>query len=313
MENILQKRTRSMGYNFRIQRTELARRIGFGKGQYLETVGSYDNFHKHGLKEGRVLKSCMTGTQLRVINKGYPKGFTDYWTYNEKVEKLYRDSKCRHHYAEEIALPDEIEKSEGQVQKDSSKEPVDILLLTYMRLPFLKTVIRAIEERTNYPYRLIVIDNGSTDGTRWWIKRMCGGRIWKHVFNEKNIWISDAFAKGFKRVESRLFVETQDDRIPPKREPCWLTRLVELIDKHPEYATISIGGGGLGFTTGPSTYRKLMYRIVKKKCGTVLNVPCGELEAPNKGYPKDFKNYDTYDTKYRAKGHPISRHRFGHV
>lgn len=129
-----------------------------------------------------------------------------------------------------------------------NKQPVDIIILTYHRLPYLKELVWMIKERTEYPYRLIVVDNRSRDGTKRWIKKMHRkGEIWKYVFMKRNEYMTNAFAEGFKKVESDLFIVTQDDVIPPETKPCWLTRMVELIKNNKEYVSISMGYRNISF------------------------------------------------------------------
>jgi len=123
----------------------------------------------------------------------------------------------------------------------SKAEPVDIIVVTYRRPLFIKEFIEQLEKRTQYPYRLIVVDNGSNDTTKeWLLEQLHKKRIWKLVFNTKNEFLSTCFAKGFKLVESRLFITTQDDLLPPEIGYHWLAEMVELIDEHQEYTTISM-------------------------------------------------------------------------
>jgi len=122
-------------------------------------------------------------------------------------------------------------------------KPVDIVVVTYNRIHFIKEFLLQLIVRTDYPYRLIVVDNGSKDGTREWIKRMKKKKlIWKYVFNKKSLPLTLALAEGFKEVKSELFVTTSDDVIPSSCiiRPCWLSRMVELIKENPEYASISM-------------------------------------------------------------------------
>ena len=49
-------------------------------------------------------------------------------------------------------------------------EPIDVILVTFNRLNFLKHTVKKIYERTRYPYRLWIVDNNSTDGTQHWLK-----------------------------------------------------------------------------------------------------------------------------------------------
>lgn len=118
-------------------------------------------------------------------------------------------------------------------------ESVDILLVTYQRIHFLKRIIDEIDKRTLYPHRIIVIDNHSTDGTIDYIKHLKKiGKIDECISFEQNMGQSTALNEGFKLVKSELFVTTQDDLIPPDLRPCWLERLVHLIEKYPDYGAI---------------------------------------------------------------------------
>ena len=119
-------------------------------------------------------------------------------------------------------------------------KPIDILLVTYQRVHFLKRTIDEIYKRTFYPYRLIVIDNASTDGTKDYLKHCKKiGKISEHIFLPQNIGQPKALNEGFKLVESEVFVTTQDDLIPPNLRPCWLERLVHLFNKYyPDYGAI---------------------------------------------------------------------------
>ena len=62
----------------------------------------------------------------------------------------------------------------------------------------------------------------------------------KLTFNSKNEFLSTCFTRGLELVESRLFITTQDDLLPPATRHHWLTRMVELIDEHQDYTTISM-------------------------------------------------------------------------
>jgi len=46
-----------------------------------------------------------------------------------------------------------------------------------------------------------------------------------------------------------------------------------------------------------SMYRRIMVKWVKKKVGVVEALTAEHLEGENKGYPKGFKDYKTYDGK----------------
>ena len=124
-------------------------------------------------------------------------------------------------------------------------KPIDIILVTYQRVYFLKRVIDEIDKRTRYPNRIFVVDNHSTDGTKEYLKSQKKvGKIYEHIFLPENMGLPMAFNEGFKKIGqektcSDIFVTTQDDLIPPDLKPCWLERLIHLFNKYyPEYGSI---------------------------------------------------------------------------
>jgi len=116
---------------------------------------------------------------------------------------------------------------------------IDILLITFQRLPLLKIAVRAIKRRTKYPYRLIIIDNGSTDDTKKWLKNDVADKV---IFMEKNVGLSRAYQEGLKHVQSEYFICAVDDTIPPKMEPCWLEQELGIAKANPEYGGIAMKG-----------------------------------------------------------------------
>ena len=123
------------------------------------------------------------------------------------------------------------------------KEKIDILLVSYNRLNLLQITIKAIKKRTEYPYRLIVIDNGSDDGTiEWILNAYVNKKIDDIVLLGVNIGLGKAFQEGFKKVKSEYFITCTDDVIPPKVNPCWLTQELETIKNNPEYGGITMKG-----------------------------------------------------------------------
>lgn len=121
--------------------------------------------------------------------------------------------------------------------------PIDILLTTYFRKDFTKQVIDHIIERTKTPFQFIVVDNGSTDGTREMLKEYekAHPSLFKRVIllNE-NKGLERAKMIGLEYVESDLFVNTDNDVLCPLLEPDWLAQLIELMTNHPQYAAISM-------------------------------------------------------------------------
>ena len=84
--------------------------------------------------------------------------------------------------------------------------------------------VRMLHLSTDFPFRLIVIDNGSTDGTRDHILELeKQGTVHDHLFTDENLPLAAAFTEGFKqKVTSGLFITVADDMIPAFTEHDWL-------------------------------------------------------------------------------------------
>lgn len=119
--------------------------------------------------------------------------------------------------------------------------PIDIVLLVYNRLNYLQQTIQALIQYTEYPYRLIVIDNNSTDNkVKKYLKKLQKNNIiYKLIFNKAN-FVLKGWQSGLLEVNSRLFAISDPDITVPKLSPCWLTQLVSLIEKFPRLARIGL-------------------------------------------------------------------------
>jgi GT2 family glycosyltransferase len=122
-------------------------------------------------------------------------------------------------------------------------EPIDILLTTYFRFDFTRKVIEHIMDRTRSDsYRLIIVDNGSTDGTREYLQNLKHHNPNQVVIKllQKNFGLQVAKNIGMEYVQSSLFVNTDNDCLCPQLTPDWLTQLTQLIEARPDYAAISL-------------------------------------------------------------------------
>jgi len=115
---------------------------------------------------------------------------------------------------------------------------IDICIVTFNRLNFSTECIEKIALRTRTPHRIIVVDNGSTDGTAEWIADT--GIIDKKILLRENKGIHYAWNLALLHVKSDYFVCCDNDILCPDLRPVdWLGQLWDLIENYPQYAAIS--------------------------------------------------------------------------
>jgi glycosyltransferase involved in cell wall biosynthesis len=125
-----------------------------------------------------------------------------------------------------------------------SDKPLDIVMTTWHRPEITEKAIRTIKANTPYtPYRLIVIDNCSPQVMVNMLLNLKfeEGVIDELILNNTNRGLEPSRNQGLDVVESELFISTDNDCLPekPYDGKDWLGRLVELMEKYPDYAAIS--------------------------------------------------------------------------
>ena len=89
-------------------------------------------------------------------------------------------------------------------------KPIDIILVTCNRLKFLKQSIQTMEDRLTTPFRLIIINNHSVDGTTEWLEELKKTAKYEIILVNNTIenapLLSGCYTQGLKYVESDYFV-----------------------------------------------------------------------------------------------------------
>lgn len=131
----------------------------------------------------------------------------------------------------------------------------DIVITTFNRLEFTNLMLEHIKSRTTTPYRIIVVDNNSTDGTQAYLyEKKKAGEIHHLLLLEENYGIHMAKNYGLALVRSEpYYIDTDNDLLCPSLTPDWISQLTRLMDKHPQYGAIAcrpqvlVGQGGNPF------------------------------------------------------------------
>lgn len=122
--------------------------------------------------------------------------------------------------------------------------PIDIVMVAYKRRDITKRVINRLKEVTTTPHRLILIVNDATEV----VDELSAEVALQYdtdllVALNKNIGLQAAKNIGLSLVRSKYYIDTDNDILVPDYEAeCtdWLQKMVDLMDRHPEFAAISM-------------------------------------------------------------------------
>lgn len=109
-----------------------------------------------------------------------------------------------------------------------------IIIPVWNKVELTQQCLTALAEVTEgIEYEVIVVDNGSTDGTQAFLSRLSGDiRV---IRNGENLGFAKACNQGAKAARSEFLVFLNNDTIPLKG---WLTPLVEEVRTHPDVAVV---------------------------------------------------------------------------
>jgi len=140
---------------------------------------------------------------------------------------------------------------------------IDIFICSYLRQQFTRQTIDFLKKRTEYPYRLFLIDNGGNEEFM--------GDVNYYIKLEPNMGIHAAWNIALSLAESEYFITSDNDIYVSDLEPDWLTQLVKFMDDRPDYGAISLHPhvliGAVGFDPKDSEDVKEV-----NMCGAVMRI-----------------------------------------
>lgn len=131
------------------------------------------------------------------------------------------------------------------------KPVATILLLSWNAWAYTKQCIDSIKKYTHVPYKLLVIDNGSTDET---VKMLRADREIYHIENSCNLGFARGFNVGLELVDTPFFVISNTDVI---MTDCWLTDMINQMDTKDELVCI---GPMSNNVSGPQKENNVSYK-----------------------------------------------------
>jgi GT2 family glycosyltransferase len=118
---------------------------------------------------------------------------------------------------------------------------IDLIITTCGRVDLLKRTLRYIWNRTKTPYKIIVIDDASSDGTRGYLNNLLNqDKVSKVIFNDVRLGIPANMRTFDKVTSSDPIVFSDDDVLCPKLEPDWLSQGLSVMKKFPKIGLLSL-------------------------------------------------------------------------
>lgn len=121
---------------------------------------------------------------------------------------------------------------------------IDIAMLSCNRMRITEISIRELASRTLTPYRLLVLDNGSVDGSQDMLSDLYDeGLIHYLQLDQENTGVHWGHNELLEAVKSAPFyICTDGDIVPqfPVKGVDWLELLVRLAKRNPDYGAISL-------------------------------------------------------------------------
>jgi GT2 family glycosyltransferase len=104
-----------------------------------------------------------------------------------------------------------------------NREPVSILIPAFNQLDFCRQCVETLLRTTTPPYKLILVDNGSTDGVSAYFDSIAGATV---VHAKENRGFAGGVNLGFECAEGHV-VLLNSDTLPPAG---WLDRLTAALE-----------------------------------------------------------------------------------
>ena len=108
---------------------------------------------------------------------------------------------------------------------DTTEMPrVSLVIAVYNQLHYTRQCLESIARNTELPYELILVDNGSTDGTREFLSNLKD----KVITNETNLGCAKAWNQGVRASEGDVIGILNNDIVVT---PGWLANLVAFMEQ----------------------------------------------------------------------------------
>ena len=126
---------------------------------------------------------------------------------------------------------------------------VNILMRTFNRLEYTVMTIREIDRLAGYDdYKIIVVDNASTDGTPQWLNSLVKEGYYKikPIYLTENVGDFGGTKIGYENLDEDCIYTMQWDNDYPPITPYFLRDMVKIMDNFPKIGQLMLKRNGVG-------------------------------------------------------------------
>jgi len=126
-----------------------------------------------------------------------------------------------------------------------------ILILSYNTWPYTIRTIDSIKRFTHTPHKILVIDNGSTDGTITYLR---ADKEILHIENSCNLGFGQGFNTGLMNINTPYFVLSNSDVVVTEN---WLSKMIDHINLDEKLVCL---GPRSNYVSGPQMVQNVPYK-----------------------------------------------------
>lgn len=120
----------------------------------------------------------------------------------------------------------------GALPGTGREEPVDLVIINYNTLDYLKDCLNSIAQHTSSPHKVIIVDNGSIDGSLEYLRKIKDVTL---IENEQNGGYARACNQGIAAGKNEYVVILNSDIKVTKG---WLQPLIDTLKSNPDIGVV---------------------------------------------------------------------------
>jgi GT2 family glycosyltransferase/Tfp pilus assembly protein PilF len=159
-----------------------------------------------------------------------------------------------------IETTQKASKSNSNPANLSSDTPfTSIIILTFNQLEHTKPCLQSIEQHTPQPHELIIVDNGSTDGTLDYLRKYANDHNNVRVIsNKENLGFAAGNNQGLAVANGDYLLLLNNDTVVTEG---WLARMLSVFER---YSDVGIVGPVSNNISGPQQVKEASYQSLGK-------------------------------------------------